>query len=54
MDEIVTQQEIHEDLDQFDIDDYLMNKKSELDNRIKQYHIKIQALKISRGEQNGR
>lgn len=50
MEKITTQQEIHEDLDRFDIDDYLMNKKEELDNRIKQYHIKIQALKITRGK----
>lgn len=54
MDEIVTQQEIQQDLDTFDIDDYLMQKKEALDNRIKQYHIKIQALKLTRGKQNGR
>ena len=54
MDDLITQQTIREDVDSFDIDDYLMNKKVELDNRIKQYHIKIQALKLRRGEQNGR
>jgi hypothetical protein len=49
MDELITQQQIQQDLSTFDIDDYLMEKKEKLDKRIQQYHIKIQALKIARG-----
>ena len=49
MTEVVNQQQLEQELDTFDIDDYLMEKKARLDKRIQAYHIRVQALKITRG-----
>jgi hypothetical protein len=54
MDEIVNQQRLTADLDSFDIDDYLLNKKETIDRKINDYRIRIQALKLTRNKLNGR
>jgi hypothetical protein len=54
MDEIVNQQQLKEDLDSFDIDDYLLSKKETIDRKINDYRIRIQALKLTRTKSNGR
>jgi hypothetical protein len=54
MDEIVNQQQLREDLDTFDIDEYLLKRKEEIDRKIRDYQIRIQALKLTRNKPHGR
>jgi hypothetical protein len=54
LDEIINQQQLREDLDSFDIDEYLLNRKEIIDRKINDYRIRIQALKLTRNKTNGR